>query len=187
MALTRLTHDGYGQIELNNVTFRRDGRIEAQCAFDAAEFTGNVKAENGMILAVDKANKKIKLPKAGEILPLAINYSTEHMYDEREDGLKNFALKGGDYGRMGYLAVGEIFTTNCVGFDTQKDAAWANEDAVITALGKIAETPVYGTYSETGAILLTATAPTDGLLLNVAEFTTMPDGQLGIKFQVARV
>ena len=30
MAQTRLVIDGYGQLELNNVAFRRDGRVEAQ-------------------------------------------------------------------------------------------------------------------------------------------------------------
>lgn len=49
MAVTRYTIDGKGQIELNNVAFRRDGRIEAQCALTAD-------AENGMVLAIDKAH-----------------------------------------------------------------------------------------------------------------------------------
>ena len=31
MSLKRLVIDGYGQLELNQVAFRRDGRIEAQC------------------------------------------------------------------------------------------------------------------------------------------------------------
>ena len=30
MALQRVTIDGYGQLELNRVTFPRDGQIEAQ-------------------------------------------------------------------------------------------------------------------------------------------------------------
>ena len=30
--MAKMTIDGYGQVELNNVAFRRDGRIEAQCA-----------------------------------------------------------------------------------------------------------------------------------------------------------
>ena len=47
MASTRLVIDGYGQIELNNVAFRRDGRIVAQCALDTVAFA-SVKAENGI-------------------------------------------------------------------------------------------------------------------------------------------
>ena len=30
--------DGFGQIELNQVAFRRDGRIEAQCALNPVDF-----------------------------------------------------------------------------------------------------------------------------------------------------
>ncbi len=47
MALARLVIDGYGQCELNNAAFRRDGRIEAQCALDETDFA-DVPAENGM-------------------------------------------------------------------------------------------------------------------------------------------
>ena len=32
---TKFTIDGYAQLELNNVAFRRDGRIEAQCKLSA--------------------------------------------------------------------------------------------------------------------------------------------------------
>ena len=90
MALKRLLIDGYGQIELNQVTFRRDGRIEAQCAL-GADFD-EVAAENGMLLAVDNINRVVKFPVAGEVFPIALNYSTEHMYDERTTALKNFRL-----------------------------------------------------------------------------------------------
>ena len=45
MALTRFVIDGFGQLELNNVAFRRDGRIEAQCALDATDFA-SIPAEN---------------------------------------------------------------------------------------------------------------------------------------------
>lgn len=41
MALKRFTIDGYGQIELNQCAFRRDGRIEAQCALYDQEFAKN--------------------------------------------------------------------------------------------------------------------------------------------------
>jgi hypothetical protein len=54
MALTRFVIDGYGQLELNQVAFRRDGRVEAQCALDDTDFA-SVPAENGMLLVVDRA------------------------------------------------------------------------------------------------------------------------------------
>ena len=60
MATKRLVISGYGQVELNNVAFRRDGRIEAQCAPNATDFA-NIPVENGMLLAVDDANHCVKL------------------------------------------------------------------------------------------------------------------------------
>lgn len=177
---TRLVIDGYGQLELNNVAFRRDGRIEAQCALDTSDFA-DAPAENGMLLAVNKIDGVVKMPDTDEIFPVGLNYTTEHMYDERANALKDFKLtvKDGMYPRIGYLAVGDKFTTNCVSYD-----GFDSEDAFVDALGKIAETKLYGGQSEDGSILVSATAPTEGVKLLVIQKTTMPDGQLGIKFQV---
>ena len=89
---TRLVIDGYGQLEINNCAFRRDGRIEAQCKPDATDFSDAV-VENGMILAVDNVARTVKFP-TDSSLPVALVYSAEHMYDERKPGLKNFYLNG---------------------------------------------------------------------------------------------
>lgn len=181
MAIKRLTIDGYGQIEINNCAFRRDGRIEAQCAPDTTDFSSKV-LENGMLLAVDAASRKVKLA-TSSALPIALNYSAEHMYDERTPGLKNFALNGTDdfYPRLGYLSIGDKFTTNCVSYDSAKDSTWTTDAAFISALG--GTTPLYGGAAADGSIVVSATAPTFGPKLRVIEKTTMPDGQLGIKFQ----
>lgn len=185
MTQTRLVIDGYGQLELNNVAFRRDGRVEAQCALDAADFA-TVPAENGMLLAVDKVAGTIRMPDPSKVCPVGLNYTSEHMYDERANALKNFKLttKDGFYPRIGYLAVGDKFTTNCVSYDSTKDSTWTSEDKFIEALGAISATNLYGTQSADGSILVSATAPTAGIKLLVIQKTTMPDGQLGIKFQV---
>lgn len=186
MATTRLTIDGYGQIELNNVAFRRDGRIEAQCAPDTTSFSGSAMVENGMLLAVNNVTRKVSVP-SDDSLPIALNYSTEHIYDERTPGLKNFALKPVDdfYPRLGYLAVGDKFTTNCVSYDSAVDSSWATESAFISALASYATTALYGGIgSDDGSILVSASAPTQGPKLRVIEKTTMPDGTLGVKFQV---
>lgn len=177
---TKFTIDGYAQLELNNVAFRRDGRIEAQCALSTADFSATSPAEVGMILAVDKVNNVVKLPTSGDNLPRALHYSTEHMYDERKVGLKEFCLKPGSfYPRMGYLAVGDLFTTNCLSY-----TGYENEEAVITALKGCASTPVYATEDTTGRICLTATKPESGLALKVVKYYTMPNGTPGVKLQV---
>ena len=183
MAFKRFVIDGYGQLELNQVAFPRDGRVEAQCALDDTDFA-SVPAENGMLLAVDRVNRKIKFATSANIakMPVALNYTTEHMYDERANALKDFKLERGTfYPRLGFLSVGELFTTNCFGYD----AAFADDDAVKEV--DLAETDVYGGVSDEGAILLVKSAPEAGPVLKVVEKTTMPDGQFAFKFQVLSV
>lgn len=184
MSLQRYTIDGFGQIELNQVAFRRDGRIEAQCKLDTTTDFGQGKtleyAENGMLFAVDNISRTIKLA-TDDTYPIALNYTTEHMYDERANALRDFKLAPGTFlPRLGYLAVGDKFTTNCVCYDTDD---FANDAAVDTALGTLT-TPVYGGISAIGAIKLSDTAPQAGPVLRVVKKTTMPDGTFGLKFQV---
>jgi hypothetical protein len=175
--MARLQLDGYGQIEINNCAFRRDGRIEAQCAPDTTDFA-TAKLENGMLLAVDAANRTIKFA-VDSSLPIALNYSAEHMYDERKPGLKNFYLNGTDdfFPRLGYLAIGDKFTTNCVSYDA------ASESEFIEALASYKTTKLYGGASSDGTIAVSSSKPSYGPVLEVIEKTTMPDGTLGIKFR----
>lgn len=180
MALKRFEIDGYGQIELNNVAWRRDGRIEAQCKLDAEDFK-DIPAENGMLLAVDKANGVIKFA-VDDTLPIAVHYSSEHMYDERTPGLKNFALPRGTFlPRMGYPAVGDLWTSNTLCYD---DGEFTDDDALKAALEKINETPVYGGISNIGAVKLSKTAPSVGPVIKVVKYYTMPNGTPGVKLQV---
>lgn len=177
----------FASLELNNVAFRRDGRIEAQCALDPASFGKNLPAENGMILQVDKAAGLVKLPVTTAKLPYALHYSTEHMYDERKVGLNEFYLLPGrnfPYPRMGYLAVGDLFTTDCISFnDTEFDDADDLEETITT--GFAAGTAYYGGVdATTGRILVSATAPTAGPVLKVVRVYTVPNGGFGLKFQV---
>lgn len=186
MAQQRLVIDGYGQLELNNAAFRRDGRVEAQCFLDSVDFA-SVPAENGMILVVDKPKKNVRYydGSSDEAIP-ALHYSAEHLYDERAQGLKNFKL-GKDDGflpRLGYLAVGDIFTTNTVSYDKAVDSGWTTDTLFKTACGAVGTTPLYGGISDDGSILVSGTKPTYGPVLAVVGATTMPDGQFGIKFQV---
>lgn len=180
MAIQRYICDGYAQVELNNVAFRRDGRIEAQCKLDGTDFA-NIYAENGMILAVDNVTRSIKLPEGGDEL-VALNYSAEVIYDERTPGLKNFKLGVGDvYPRLGYLSRGDKFTTNCISYNTTDFA----NDAAVEAID-LTTTAVYASESTDGSILLAkTTAPSNkAVVLKVVKVTTMPDGQFALKFQV---
>ena len=178
MAFTRLAIDGNGQIELNNVAFRRDGRIEAQCKLSVA-------AENGMILAVDTTKREVRLPKAdGEDCPLAVVYTSEHLYSDREAGLKNFINKEGSYPRMGYPAIHDIWTTNTIGYDSSE---FTSNDKVVEAIKNAGKKALYGKVGAEGVVTLTATKPTSGLCFKVATGMgagSMPDGQVGVKLEV---
>ena len=181
------------RLSVNQVAFRRDGRVEAQCALDDTDFA-SVPAENGMLLAVDRINRKIKFATSANlaVMPVALNYTAEHMYDERANALKDFKLELGEfYPRLGFLSVGELFTTNCVGYD---DAEWTAtgsgttaktaDENFVAACKAVGTTPLYGGVSDEGAIAVSATKPSAGPVLKVVEATTMPDGTFGIKFQV---
>ena len=161
---------GYGQIELNQCAFRRDGRIEAQCKIAGADYV-----ENGMILAIDNTKREVRYPAAGDYM-FGLNYTSEHMYDERlVGGLKYYKTdKDSFLPRLGYLAVGDKFTTNTVVYDDTLTLTNA----------------VYGYVKagDNGYIRLSAEKPSDAIaeapMLRVIDAkATMPNGAPGIKFQ----
>ena len=162
---------GYGQIELNQCAFRRDGRIEAQCKIaDGIDFI-----ENGGIFAIDNVKHEVGYPAAGSYM-FGLNYTSEHMYDERlAGGLKYYKTdKDSFLPRLGYLAVGDKFTTNTVIYDSALTITNA----------------VYGYVKagDKGYIRLSATKPTDAIdgapLLRVIDAkATMPNGAPAVKFQ----
>ena len=162
---------GYGQIELNQCAFRRDGRIEAQCKIaDGIDFI-----ENGGIFAIDNVKHEVSYPAADSYM-FGLNYTSEHMYDERlVGGLKYYKTdKDSFLPRLGYLAVGDKFTTNTVVYD---------DAANITTM-------VYGYVKagDNGYIRLSATKPGDAIadapLLRVIDAkATMPNGAPAVKFQ----
>lgn len=171
MALVKLAKEGYGQLELNFAAFRRNGAIEAQCRM--AE--GIDYLENGMLLAVDRATRTVGYPTGAEGEVIALNYTTEHMYDERHQALKDFKLDKNTFlPRLGYIGTPDKFTTNTVVYDNGTEEA--------------AKTPAdykYGkpciTEGFEGYIELTNTR--EGAYVEVIDAAaTMPDGQPAVKF-----
>lgn len=161
---------GYGQIELNQCAFRRDGRIEAQCKIEGADYV-----ENGMILAIDNTKREVRYPAESDYM-FGLNYTSEHMYDERlVGGLKYYKTdKDSFLPRLGYLAVGDKYTTNTVIYDGAADIT----------------TMVYGYVKagDNGYVRLSATEPTDAItgapMLRVIDAkATMPNGAPAVKFQ----
>ena len=165
--MAHIEKEGYAQLELNNAAFRRSGRIEAQCKIaEGIEYL-----ENGMLLAVNNAKRQVEfVSSANKHLPVALHYSTEHMYDNRANALKDFKLEPDSFlPRLGYLGAGDKYTTNCVDYDGD---LW---DAISDG------TVLYAHAGADGYHLVNATA--EGAIALVIGATTMPDGQKAVKFQ----
>lgn len=181
---TRIACDGYAQLELNQVAFRRDGRIEAQSklkVYNASTATDGFDkahpAENGMLLVFDPTKREIRFPHAATEKVL-LNYTTEHMYDERTPGLKNFCLVPGTFlPRLGYLATGDKYTTNCVSYDT---ASYASEADFWDAVAACGTTALYAAPATDGTHSVSSSAT--NAIAQVVKGTTMPDGQKAIQF-----
>jgi len=195
MAINRLTIDGYASLELNRVSFPITGRVVADVPLKST-FNSSAPAENGMILAVNYVANEVQLPSGPtDTAVLALHCSPEKEYDPNVSGLNQFKLiaeatntyqnrKQGFYPRLGILSVGEKFTTNCICYDT---ADYTDNAGALTALTSYASTPVYGIVSTSGAIQIHPTlAGTETLVLQVMGKTTMPNGDIGVKFVVLK-
>lgn len=196
-------YGNYGQLELNQVAFPRDGRIEAQLPLDPTTFGKDIGGKDtpcqvGMILVVDKAGESTYGKPCitvtgtaggddGEIF--ALNYSTEHMYDERTPQLRYFCQYPADdatgayydmtryddfYPRLGYLAVGDRFTTNTVDVDLETSYGGLVVGDTLTA-----GTDGYWTAAS-------GVSGTSAPIVKIVELTTMPDGSNAVKVIVTK-
>lgn len=174
--MAHIEKTGYAQLELNAAAFRRSGRIEAQCKIaEGIEYL-----ENGMLLAVNNIARQVEFVNEDNAhLPIALNYTTEHMYDSRANALKDFKLEPNSFlPRLGYLGAGDKYTTNCVAYDEE---TYATEEALWTAINAVATTPLYAAPAEDGYHMITDSA--EGAVAMVLCESTMPDGQKAVKFQ----
>ena len=166
MALVKLAKEGYGQLELNFAAFRRNGAIEAQCRM--AE--GIDYLENGMLLAVDRATRTVGYPTGAEGEVIALNYTTEHMYDERHQALKDFKLDKDTFlPRLGYIGTPDKFTTNTVCYNDEAAIGTYKYGKPCTEEGF--EGYIELTNTKAGAYVMVVDAA-----------ATMPDGQPAVKF-----
>lgn len=182
--LTRYSIIGYSVLELNNVAFRRDGRIEAQLPLDGTDFA-NIDAEAGMLLKV-VPGVAIALPEDNTEKMVALHYTTEKLYNQFANGLNNWSLseEAGFLPRLGYLAVGDKFTTNCISYQKGTPGFGATDAAAKTLLDAAQTTPVYGVPCENGSIEVVVEDPsaTSPVVLQVVKSTTLPNGEFGVQF-----
>lgn len=207
MAIKFFDCKGYGQIEPNQVSFTRDGRIEAQCELDPAVFAshfpmtadeaeaGMIYGENGSFYVVDKANKIVTVPTkelSDKGFPMGICYSSEMIHNQFTPGRRNYCMIHGEYlPRLGYTEVGERLTLNGVAWD---DTAYAVEtskelyDAVKADLAEGTDVYAYVVAGSKGKLVIGAKV-TDALCevyAQVVKCYTNADGSLAFMFQMVR-
>ena len=171
----------YAALEMNRARYLAQGNVVSQTPL-AAEFTEENPCENGMWVCANKANGEIRtLKEEGEMV--GIVYTTEKEWGRYEYGLNLHHDVAGDYPRVGIIDLGDTFTSNC--FDM---GDFGNVEAVEAAMKKLNETTLYVVpLVGNGRPKLTASIPVSGAYAQVIKYTTMPNGEKAIKYQVVRV
>lgn len=164
---------GYGQIEANHLSARRNGKIYAQLPADKT-----IKVlENGQFVKYDYANGVVNFTGEG---PWMLVFNEPKVYEDRQTNA-DFAMKREDYVAYVYNAAndampegtvmvprvmntdrGDIYTTNMVGEES------------LTAGDKLAP-------NAKGILDKASGATATECVWQVAKVYTMPDGQPGVK------
>ena len=185
----------YASLELNQVAFPKTGMVVSQTPLGAA-FTADAPCENGMWVVADKAAGAINPPTGTNDVPMGIVYTTEKEYDMMHYGLQRFGRKiAGDYPRVGLFGIGDTFTTNCLQYSKSN---FADEATLLAALKAIDTTPLYvipGNGSDLAdasakavpEIVKAAGIPQTGIYAKIVKFYTIPNGGIGVKYQIMRV
>ena len=189
----------YASLELNQVAFPKTGMVVSQTPLGPKFVKSGVEncygvCENGMWVVADKSKGVIDAPAAVTDTPIGIVYTTEKEYDREHYGLQRFGRKvAGDYPRVGLFGIGDTVTTNCLQYSTDN---FANEAALLAALKAIDTTPLY-VVPGVGSDLADASAkavpeivkaaPDTGIYAKIVKFYTVPNGGIGVKYQIIRV
>lgn len=188
----------YASLELNQVAFPKTGMVVSQTPLGSA-FTRANPCENGMWVVADKAAGAINPPAAATDSPIGIVYTTEKEYDYMHYGLQRFGRKiAGDYPRVGIFSKGDTVTSNCFQYDDTEtgfaatgsgDTAKTAEENMLATLAAVDAThPVYVKAVAGSAIpQLTSTKPASGTYGKVVKLYTVPNGGLGIKYQIVNL
>ena len=178
MAKTKLSQAafvklGYGQIEANHLSARRNGKIYAQLPADKSIEV----LENGQFVKYDYANGVLNFTGEG---PWMLVFNEPKVYEDRQTNA-DFAMKREDYVAYVYNAAndampegtvmvprvmntdrGDIYTTNMVGEES------------LTVGDKLAP-------NAKGILDKASGATATECVWQVAKVYTMPDGQPGVK------
>jgi hypothetical protein len=183
MAKTQIGRKGFGQVEPNHLSGIVDGKIYAQLPVDK-ETMGEI-IENGRFAKYDMATGKVNLTGKSQWCMI---YNEIKLYDERLQGLKDFALIGGDSlsgeitPRLIAIEVGDIFTTNTFGANEDgKDSPLSAKDFDVEGIALEQGDLVY--IGADGYLTLTESTEDNAPKFQVVKVYTMPDGQPGVKLQ----
>lgn len=162
---------GFGQVEPNHLSAKRNGQIYAQ--LPAAKSIAVL--ENGMFAKYDYQNNEVNFTGEGEWM-LVLN--EVKLYDDAwRESYKDFALQSKNFvsgemvPRLFKTSVGDIYTTNCLAV---AGAAGTEVDMGEIALGDKLSPNASGYLAKDG----------DGTIeFKVVKVYTMPDGQEGVKLQ----
>ena len=166
---------GYGQLEPNHLSARRNGKIYAQLPADKSIEV----LENGQFVKYDYANGVVNFTGEG---PWMLVFNEPKVYESRQTNA-DFAMKREDYVAYVYNAAndampegtvmvprvmntdrGDIYTTNMVGEES------------LTVGDKLAPNP-----DAKGILDKASGATATECVWQVAKVYTMPDGQPGVK------
>ena len=168
------TDSGYSVVETNHVAAVRTGQIKAQYPMSTA--LKALGAQNGQLLAVDDVEKEVGLPADGNAY-VWLHASEERLY-EAHLGRKAFIVEDPNYPRMLKLEVGDIFETNAIDGGSFGTVAAAQDESTGATVG---------VPSTSGDIkLLAAATGNEAVVLDIVEWVTLPNGETGIKFAVAK-
>ena len=186
----------YASLELNQVAFPKTGMVVSQTPLGEA-FTADAPCENGMWVVGDKAAGAINPPAAATDAPIGIVYTTEKEYDREHYGLQRFGRKiAGDYPRVGLLGIGDTVTTNCLQYSKSN---FATETALLDALKADLTKPANALYVVPGVSSdleddsakavpeIVKSKPGSGAYAKIVKFYTIPNGGIGVKYQMVRV
>ena len=192
----------YASVELNQVAFPKTGMVVSQTPLGPKFVKSGVAncygvCENGMWVVADKAKGYLDAPAAVTDTPIGIVYTTEKEYDREHYGLQRFGRKvAGDYPRVGIFSLGDTITSNCFQYDDSENGFKATgegaeaktaEENMLATVAAYATTPVYVVPVAGSPIpKLTATA-TAGTYGKVVKLYTVPNGGLGIKYEIVHL
>jgi hypothetical protein len=139
--------------------------------------------------SVSEKAGNIAAPAAATDKPIGIVYTTEKEYDDYHYGLARLGRKiAGDYPRIGLLGIGDTVTTNCLQYDTSD---FADDATLFAALEAIKTTPLYvvpGVAAATNVAKavpqIVKAAPNSGIYAKIVKFYTVPNGEVGVKYQI---